>query len=165
MLRRAGPPGLVGLVDEQLDRRAGRRLDREAGPADDLLLEFEGQSCAAAAVQDGRPVAGRGFRHGRRPARPGTRRGRGIRSIPRPGASIPGDSVSASFLTGHDRSRASSGMERGRSSAPSRIGADIQSGIRSNRCRRWACWAIRPAASPGANPGPAGSPASAQPCG
>ena len=43
----AAPPTCVSFVDEQFDDRAGRRLDREIGPADDLLREFEGERRAA----------------------------------------------------------------------------------------------------------------------
>ena len=55
------PAGRMGLVHEQFDDRSGRRLDVEPGPADDLVLELEGERGSACAIKLDPPLAGGGL--------------------------------------------------------------------------------------------------------
>ena len=50
----------VGLVNQQLDRRAGGCFNGKPGPADDLLGQLKRQRGAPATVQFHAPLTGRG---------------------------------------------------------------------------------------------------------
>ena len=63
------PARRVGLVDEQFDGRSCRRLDVEAGPADNLVLELESERSSAFAIQLDPPLAGSSLDRGPVPVR------------------------------------------------------------------------------------------------